>query len=324
VAEIASSKAVQSDVNVANAGKAPEVEEKQEVKPVAVPVKHKIEKKSEILKTEVKKDIFTAKTHVKVEKLNTKIDLVTFGKDKKEVFSPTELQIETNNDIFDSIVEAEIAHAETDSVIEQKNWQQKLLRKSTEMSETIQKNIPKLPETPKINVNLKETETFIMLNNAVSKAADPLNKAKESFEQKRQDVQNGFDKLVAIVGEKEKDLKDKLSDTTKRLMPKRYDPLAEVDTGMEHADHHSQKKLRDRTSQGKSQTDEQKELSIRQRINYKLLEIKGEILNLSNRIKLGFQKRVRKRLAGELKKVKQDIVGTLDKVESLIDPDDEN
>lgn len=316
MAEVSSSKAVQSSEN--------KVE-----KPVEKPADNAVHVAEAPVapKTNNSVDIFSLKTAPKKEAVHENpdinIDFVAIGKDKKAVLSPTELQVETNTDIYKSIVDKENAKAESQAVIEQKAWQQTLMQKSIEVSETIQKNIPKLPEPPSINI--KETESYNLFTKLTAKITDPFAKLQENINRKKQEFVDIFDKLAAIYGEKEKDLKDRLSDTFKRIFPKKYEALGEIDTAMEHSDHHSQKKLKDRTSQGKNQNDEQEELKLRQKINYKLLEIKGEILNLTNRIraKLSFKGKIKKKLHGEFKKVKQDIVGTLDRVESLIDPDEE-
>ena len=56
---------------------------------------------------------------------------------------------------------------------------------------------------------------------------------------------NIMDKISAVFGDKEKDIRELLSNTFKRLEAKAYMFLGKVDTAMEQKDHHKEKKIRD-------------------------------------------------------------------------------
>ena len=54
-----------------------------------------------------------------------------------------------------------------------------------------------------------------------------------------------MDKISAVYGEKEKDLRDKLSDTFKRMTGKVFELLSPVDASLSQKDHNKEKQLKD-------------------------------------------------------------------------------
>lgn len=173
-----------------------------------------------------------------------------------------------------------------------------------------------------------EGESLLKLSNpdmftsavAGNKATDPFLKTNG----KPREFTDITDKLAAIYGEKEKDLKDRLSDTFKRAFPVFYSATGPVDASMGQKQHQREKKLKDHDEENKKRKEnkeEKKGLSLLQIINYKLLEIKGEILNLSNKIKAKFEEtheNLKTGFYGELIKVKEMVAGTLDRIDSVI------
>ncbi len=92
------------------------------------------------------------------------------------------------------------------------------------------------------------------------------------------------DKLAAYFGEKEKDIKDALSDTFKKLIIKPFLMTDKIDTSMHQREHNREKQLKD--GEEKQQNHEEEEnKGIIKRIYYKLLELTGEILVLGRKIK---------------------------------------
>lgn len=53
------------------------------------------------------------------------------------------------------------------------------------------------------------------------------------------------DRIAAVIGEKEKDVREKLSDNLKQVEEKIYNLMEKVDTTMEQKDHHREKKTKD-------------------------------------------------------------------------------
>jgi len=228
----------------------------------------------------------------------------------------------TNPDMFTSAVDIEKAKSEKPAVVEQKEWQKTLIKKSVEVSESIQKNMPHLPEPSKITLN--QSPTLILLSQMYSRMVDPFVKIQEKIDINKQKFIDISDKLAAIYGEKEKDLKDKLSDVFKRLILKPFNLISEVDTSMGQNEHNKERKIKNREPENQSNEIDPKEkkFSLKQWINYKLLEITGEILNLSRRFTAGIKEKhniIKKGLYKGFKKVKEKIVFTLDKIDSLID-----
>jgi hypothetical protein len=184
--------------------------------------------------------------------------------------------------------------------------------------------MPQMPEPPKNSLN--QSSTFTLLSAMYSKMTDPLVKIQENINRKKQEFIDITDKLAAIYGEKEKDVKDKLSDTFKRLILKIFNMTAEIDASMEQQSHQKEKKLKDRENKKQNHHEEEEEkkgLSLKQIIDYKLLEIKGEILNLSRRIKAGIIERhqtFKTAAYNEFKKIKEKIVGTLNRIDVLLEP----
>jgi hypothetical protein len=68
---------------------------------------------------------------------------------------------------------------------------------------------------------------------------------------------NISDKIAAVVGDREKDIREKLSDTTKSIMLKVYEFLGKVDTSMEQQDHGHQKYTRNPEPQDSDEESEE-------------------------------------------------------------------
>ncbi|NLF83520.1 MAG: hypothetical protein GX568_06020 [Candidatus Gastranaerophilales bacterium] len=68
---------------------------------------------------------------------------------------------------------------------------------------------------------------------------------------------NISDKIAAVFGDREKDIREKLSDTTKNIMLKVYEFLGKVDTSMQQQDHGHQKYTRDQEPQDSDEDSEE-------------------------------------------------------------------
>ncbi|HBG49174.1 MAG TPA: hypothetical protein DDW90_06670 [Cyanobacteria bacterium UBA9971] len=163
-------------------------------------------------------------------------------------------------------------------------------------SESVQKNIPQMTAPSKNTLN--KLPTFIDIS----------------------------DKLAAIYGEKEKDIKDKLSDTFKKLILRPFNLISEVDTSMNQNEHHKERKIKDKEPENKNNeiVAAKKDFSLSKWINYKLLEITGEILNISRKFSAGIKEKhnnIKKKFYNGFKKIKGKIVFSLDKIESLFESD---
>ena len=163
-------------------------------------------------------------------------------------------------------------------------------------SEAVQKNMPQMT-SPSKNT-LKQLPTFIDIS----------------------------DKLAAIYGEKEKDIKDKLSDVFKKLILRPFNLISEVDTSMNQNEHNKERKIKEREPENKNHEIDanQKKFSLSKWINYKLLEITGEILNISRRFSAGIKEKhnnIKKSIYNRFKKVKGKIVFSLDKIDALFESD---
>lgn len=187
-------------------------------------------------------------------------------------------------------------------------------------SDSVQKNIPQVTQSAQTSNNpLNQASSFSLLIDIHAKMLDPLVKIQERIERNKQLFIDISDKLAAIYGEKEKDIKDKLSDVFKRLILIPFNLVSEVDTSMAQKEHKKEKKLKDRESENTYNeiATGKKEFSFKQWINYKLLEIAGEILNISRKFTDGIKKSFHNRF----KKVKGKIVVSLDKIDDLFESD---
>ena len=108
------------------------------------------------------------------------------------------------------------------------------------------------------------------------------------------------------------------------MVPKEYNPLEAIDASMEQKEHKKEKKLRDRETGGQ-QEEKIKELKLLKKINYKLLEIKGEILSLTGKIKskLKRKKGIKTKLQPGYRNLKGKIVGTLEALDELLEEDED-
>jgi len=175
-------------------------------------------------------------------------------------------------------------------------------------------------EMPQENEQLAraaQTDVF----NASSKAA-ALNQSVN-----KQPVFDITDKLAAIYGEKEKDIKEKLSDSFKRMILRPFDALSQVDASMNHLEHYKEKKLKDREPEVRNNESlfAKIHFSLKHWINYKLLEIAGEIINFSRRVKsvlVHGHKKLRLRFFKNFKKFKSDVIFLLDTIEAYSQPAD--
>ena len=216
----------------------------------------------------------------------------TTGNDRimqgKNLSNETESHLKfLNPDIFTSAVDIERAKSETLAVQENNSLQKNMFKKSGEFSETFQKSMPSLPEPSK--VNLSQTTAFTLLSALQARLTDPFIKIRQNTDRRKQEFIDITDKLAAIYGEKEKDLKDKLSDTFKRLFPMFFSSTGPVETSMGQKQYNREKKIKDldpKNRTGKEKPKKKKGFSLLQRINYKLSKIKEEILNLGNKIKM--------------------------------------
>lgn len=221
------------------------------------------------------------KTEQTVSKINT-TDVVALKKDVPVATDPIKAD---DTDVF-----APSKKIETES--DKKQWYRDFINKTSDLSDVSKSSLP--ATTPKTS-----QQSFEFVSSVYSRITSPLNKMQEEVSKQRKEVTEIYDKLAAIYGEKEKDLKDRLSDTFKRLTQKLYNPLDAVDTSMEQKEHNKEKRLKDRESGGGQQEEKIKEFALLKKINYKLLEIKGEILNFTRKIKNSLnnrRKKLKKRL----------------------------
>jgi len=188
--------------------------------------------------------------------------------------------------------------------------------------------VPKSPsQAPLASTNiLNQSSTLQLLSLLYSKMTDPFVAIQQRVDRNKQLFVDISDKLAAIYGEKEKDIKDKLSDMFKKLILRPYNLISQVDASMEQQAHHKEKKLKDREPE--SQKHElftiKKGFSLKQWINYKLLEITGEILNLSRDFAQKIKEKnniLKKKMHNGYKTVKGKIVLSLNKIDSLLDSD---
>lgn len=186
-------------------------------------------------------------------------------------------------------------------------------------SEAVQKNANQLFQQAQNPLN--QSSKFLLMS---SKIAEPFVKLQEGLNQNKLALIDISDKLAAIYGEKEKDIKDKLSDVFKKLILTPFNLISEVDTSMGQKEHNKEKKLKDREPENQSHeiTLNKKDFSLSKWINYKLLEIAGEILNISRKFAAGIKKRhnnIKKFAYNRFKKIKDGIVFYLDKIDSLFE-----
>ena len=188
-------------------------------------------------------------------------------------------------------------------------------------SETAQKNKSQI-QSPLEN-SLKNQTTLQMLP---SKMADELMLIQQKVDKNKQIFIDISDKLAAIYGEKEKDVKDKLSDVFKKLVLRPFNLVSEIDTSMGQKEHNKEKKLKDREPEKQSHKviEAQKKFSFKQWINYKLLEIAGEILNLKRKFAAGIKRKnnnIKRAVYKMFKNLKGQIVSTLNRIDSLLESD---
>lgn len=233
-------------------------------------------------------------------------DKVAFKKDASSVSDPVK---PAGSDVF---MLSEKAGTQ------KKQWYRDFINKTSDLSNAAKKNAPKTsPGTAQ--------KTPVLLAAMHSRMINPFTKVQQQVYRQKQEITDIYDKLAAIYGEKEKDLKDKLSDTFKKLVPKEYNSLEAVNTSMDQKEHKKEKKLKDR---GTGQQQEKiKEFTLLKKINYKLLEIKGEILSLTGNIPNIFKKRnksLKNRLHPKYRDIKGKIVGTLDVIDEMFEEEEEH
>ena len=188
-------------------------------------------------------------------------------------------------------------------------------------AESAQKNIPQNTSN--------QSPTLLLMSSIYSKMVDPFVRIQQKVDINKQLFIDITDKLAAIYGEKEKDIKDKLSDVFKKLILRPFNLISEVDTSMEQKEHNKEKKLRDRKSEKQNNKVEidKKMFSLRQWINYKLLEIAGEILNLSRKFSAGIKnkhKKFKKGVYKNFKKIKKNTIFLFDNIDSLFEATKKN
>jgi len=105
----------------------------------------------------------------------------------------------------------------------------------------------------------------------------------------RLDLIDLTDKLAAFFGEKEKAVKDSLSDTFKKQIINPFDSMAKIDTTMEQGDHSREKSLKDRDEHSQNSEDDSLK-RIAKGFYYKLLDIYQEILNFKKKIEKGIKR----------------------------------
>lgn len=190
-------------------------------------------------------------------------------------------------------------------------------------SEAVQKNMPQMPASSQNTLN--QSPTSLLLSTMYAKMVDPFVGIQQRIEINKQIFIDITDKLAAIYGEKEKDIKDKLSDTFKKLILRPFNLISEVDTSMSQNEHNKERKIKDRSPENKNNEIDanQKKFSLKW-VNYKLLEITGEILNISRKFAAGLKEKnnnIKKGIYNGFKKVKGKIVFSLDKIDSLLGSD---
>jgi len=118
---------------------------------------------------------------------------------------------------------------------EQKAINNSFLRQSAQIIGNVRGNFAKISATVKTggisvinSFNKVQVGTQQLINNFLSRFVDIS------------------DKISAVYGEKEKDIRENLSDTFNRIVKKVYDPLAPVDTEFKHEDSNKEKQTKDR------------------------------------------------------------------------------
>lgn len=230
-------------------------------------------------------------------------------------------------DIFTSAVDREKAKSESPHFTEQKEWQDKLVRQSEEMTDTIKKADETKFKNIKAHVEqiqqqaLTKSNTFVSaVNTAVT---SPVARLQDAFEAKTAPIFDITEKLAAIYGEKEKDIKDRLSDTFKKLFPKEFNPLDAIDASMEQKEHGMGRKLKEQEEQPRrpEEEDSENEKSMFKRINYRLLKTVRDLLDFTEHVTAAF---IRKKRAiegfiyGRFKSVKEEIVENLDRIDAIL------
>ena len=116
----------------------------------------------------------------------------------------------------------------------QKNSNNPFLKQSAQITGNINENLIRMAATVKsgktsvINsFNKFQMNTQQLITNFLSRFVDIM------------------DKISAVYGDKEKDIREKLSDTFNRMVQKIYDPLAPVDTEFEKEEHNREKQTKD-------------------------------------------------------------------------------
>lgn len=107
---------------------------------------------------------------------------------------------------------------------------------TTDSANQLQKNnfSFKPSNSSKLNTNLAQQQPLNMQANSLSQLT--------TFMSRFVDI---MDKISAVFGEREKDIRERLSDTFKRQETKEFIPFEKVDTSMEQKDHHKEKKIKD-------------------------------------------------------------------------------
>lgn len=204
----------------------------------------------------------------------------------------------------------------TPANIQQQEAEARLTTPNTDRytSDTIQRSIPQAPAAS--GNPFSQSPASLLMSSLYSRMTDPLIQLQQRIDRSRQIFIDISDKLAAIYGEKEKDIRDKLSDTFKKLILTPFNLLGQVDTTMSQKEHNKEKKLKDGGLNPEIHLNS-KDFSLRHWVYYKMLEFKGEILNLTGRI-TGFNRR--------FKKFKKKVITTLDDIDSLFEPsrEDEN
>ena len=249
-------------------------------------------------------------TEIKVEQKGSSVnttDNVVLKKDASAASDPIKAD---NTDVF-------ALSEKTESSADKAQWYRDFINRTSDLSSTAKSNTTKMTQE-----TTQRTSAF--LSSMQSRMMDPMVKVQQQVYRQKQEVLDIYDKLAAIYGEKEKDIKDKLSDTFKRMVPKEYNPLEAIDASMEQKDHHKEKKLRDKEGGSDQQGEKIKELKLLKKINYKLLEIKGEILSFTGKVREKIQRRnksIKNRLQPGYRNLKGKIVGTLEVIDEMLEED---
>ncbi|HSA07725.1 MAG TPA: hypothetical protein P5556_11165 [Candidatus Gastranaerophilales bacterium] len=139
-----------------------------------------------------------------------------------------EIQFNLEKDTFKSTNTAKNA-------AEQNNLSNPFLKEVSSSAWGIKENI----YNPIINIpNTVQQTTLTSLSAFQTNANQLLNEYLSKFI-------NIMDKIAAVYGEKEKDIRDKLSDTFKQLKINVFDALGPVDTSLKQQDHHKEKKTKE-------------------------------------------------------------------------------